>query len=141
MRLTEAMQRSDLLSDPRFEDQRDRRRNYEAIHEIVGEWIGSLTLEQVQRVLDEHGVPATKVYATSDVMSDKHYVAREQIVDVPSEQHGTLPQPGVVPRLSRTPGHVKHRAPTLGEHNQEVYGGMLGISDDELEQLSTDGVI
>ncbi len=141
VRLTEAMRRPDLLSDARFEDQRERRKNYQAIHEIVGAWIGTLTLEQVQQVLDLHGVPATKVYATSDVMSDEHYVAREQVVEVPSEQHGTLPQPGIIPRLSRTPGAVKHRAPTLGEHNREIYGGMLGISDDELTQLSADGVI
>ena len=141
VRLTNAMQRPDLLTDPRFEDQRDRRKNYLAIHDIVGEWIATLTLDEVQNLLDEHGVPATKVYATSDVMSDEHYVAREQIVDVPSKQHGVLPQPGVVPRLSKTPGGVKHRAPTLGEHNREIYGGMLGIGDDELEQLSKDGVI
>ena len=74
-------------------------------------------------------------------MSDEHYVAREQIVDVPSEQHGELPQPGIAPRLSLTPGGVKHRAPTLGEHNQEIYGGMLGVSDAELEALASDGVI
>ena len=141
VRLTAAMQRPDLLTDSRFEVHRDRRRNYEVIHEIVGEWIGALTLEEAQALLDEHGVPATKVYATSDVMSDEHFAAREQIVDVPSEQHGELPQPGIVPRLSKTPGGVKHRAPTLGEHNREVYGGMLGISDDELARFSADGVI
>lgn len=141
VRLTEAMQRPDLLSDPRFEIHRDRRRNYDAIHEIVGEWIGSLTLQQVQAKLDQHGVPATKVYATSDVMSDEHYEARDQIVTVPSEQHGELPQPGIAPRLSRTPGEVKHRAPTLGEHNQEIYGGILGLSDEELATLTADGVI
>ena len=141
VRLTRAMQRPDLLTDPRFEDQRDRRKNYEAIHEIVGEWVGALTLEQVQHLLDKHGVPATKVNATSDVIANEHVLAREQVVNVPSKQHGELPQPGVVPRLSKTPGAVKHRAPTLGEHNQEIYGGLLGISDAELEQLASDGVI
>ena len=141
VRLTNAMQRPDLLTDPRFEDQRDRRKNYEAIHEIVGEWVGALTLEQVQHLLDKHGVPATKVNATSDIIDNEHVLAREQVVTVPSEQHGALPQPGVVPRLSRTPGAVKHRAPTLGEHNQEIYGGLLGISDAELKQLAADGVI
>ena len=140
-RLVAAMQRSDLLTDPRFEIHRDRRKNYEAIHAIVGEWIASLTLEQAQHLLDKHGVPATKVYATSDIVADEHYAARDQIVHVPSEQHGDLAQPGIVPRLSETPGQVKHRAPTLGEHNREIYGGMLGVSDEELQQLSTDGVI
>jgi crotonobetainyl-CoA:carnitine CoA-transferase CaiB-like acyl-CoA transferase len=140
-RLVAAMDRADLLSDPRFEIHGDRRKNYEAIHEIVGAWIGTLTLDQVQDQLDKHGVPATKVYATSDIMADEHYQAREQIVNVPSEQHGELQQPGIVPRLSMTPGEVKHRAPTLGEHNREVYVGMLGLNDDELERLVADGVI
>ena len=140
-RLVAAMQRPDLLSDPRFEVHAVRRKNYEAIHEIVGEWIGTLTLEQVQQLLDKHGVPATKVYTTADIMSDEHYDARDQIVDVPSEQHGATPQPGIVPRLTKTPGSVKHRAPTLGEHNREIYGGLLGVSDHELEQLAADGVI
>ena len=141
VRLTSAMQRPDLLTDPRFEDHGERRRSYQAIHDIVGEWVATLSLEDVQAQLDEHGVPATKVYATSDIMADDHYHAREQIVEVPSEQHGTLPQLGIVPRLSRTPGAVKHRAPTLGEHNREVYGGLLGVPDAELDQLSADGVI
>ncbi len=140
-RLAAAMGRADLLNDPRFAAQGERRKHYEALHEIVGAWIGSLTLAQAQALLDQHGVPATKVYATSDIVEDEHYRAREQIVEVPSEQHGALPQPGIVPRLSKTPGGVKHRAPTLGEHNREVYGGMLGISDRELEQLSAEGVI
>ncbi len=140
-RLVAAMQRPDLLTDPRFEVHRDRRKNYEAIHAIVGEWIASLTLEQAQQLMDRHGVPATKVYATSDIVADEHYAARDQIVHVPSEQHGDLAQPGIVPRLSQTPGAVKHRAPILGEHNHEIYGGMLGVSDEELQQLSADGVI
>ncbi len=140
-RLVAAMNQPDLLSDPRFAIHADRRRNHEAIHEIVGQWVGSLTLEQVQQLLDKHGVPATKVYATADVVADEHVAAREQVVDVPSEQHGALPQPGIAPRLSMTPGAVKHRAPTLGEHNREIYGGMLGLSDDDLDALSADGVI
>ena len=140
-RLIAAMGQPGLLTDPRFEDRRDRRGNYQQIHDIVGEWVATLSLEAVLAQLDEYGVPATKVYATSDALGDEHYAAREQIVQVPSEQHGELPQPGVVPRLSGTPGAVKHRAPTLGEHNREVYGGLLGIADDELAQLAADGVI
>ncbi len=141
VRLCEAMGQPELVTDSRFEEHGERRRQYAALHEIVGAWVGGLTLEQAQAALDAHGVPATKVYATSDIMSDPHYAAREQVVDVPSEQHGTLPQPGISPRLSKTPGGVKRRAPTLGEHNHEVYGGLLGVSDDELAEFAADGVI
>ena len=140
-RLCAAMEQPELLTDARFAEHGERRANYEPLHRIVGEWVRTLTLEAVQARLDAYGVPATKVYATSDIVADPHYAAREQIVEVPSEQHGTLPQPGIVPRLSKTPGRVRHRAPTLGEHNQEVYGGMLGLSDAELADLAAEGVI
>ena len=140
-RLCAAMLRADLLTDARFAEHGERRANYEPLHEIVGEWVRGLTLEAVQARLDEYGVPATKVYATSDILADPHFAAREQIVEVPSEQHGALPQPGIVPRLSRTPGAVRHRAPTLGEHNSEVYGGLLGLSQSELAELEAEGVI
>lgn len=140
-RLCAAMRRADLLTDARFAEHGERRANYEPLHEIVGEWVRGLTLEAVQSLLDECGVPATKVYATSDILADPHFAAREQIVEVPSEQHGALPQPGIVPKLSRTPGAVRHRAPTLGEHNSEVYGELLGLSESELAELEAEGVI
>ena len=101
----------------------------------------TLTLDEAQAVLAQYGVPGTKVYAASDIVADPHYAAREQIIDVPSEQHGDLAQPGIVPKLSLTPGQLRHRAPTLGEHNHEVYGGLLGLSNDELAKLEADGVI
>ncbi len=140
-RLCEAIGRLDLITDPRFERRRKRNANYQPLHDIIAEWVSTLTLAEAQATLDQYGVPATKVYATSDVMTDEHFAAREQVVEVPSEQHGTLPQPGIAPRLSATPGRVKHRAPTLGEHNREVYGGMLGLSDAELDEFAADGVI
>ena len=141
VRLCEAMGRPELVEDERFRERDARRANYAQIHEIVGEWIRGLSLDAAQRALDEAGVPATKVFATSDILADPHYDARGQVVTVPSEQHGALPQPGIVPRLTATPGAVKHRAPTLGEHNREIYGGMLGIPDGELDRLAADGVI
>ena len=140
-RLCAAMQRPDLLTDPRFAKHPTRSANYQPLHDIVAEWVRPFTLEAIQTLLDQHGVPATKVYATSDILADPHFAAREQILEVPSEQHGRLPQPGIVPRLSHTPGKVRRRAPTLGEHNQEIWGGMLGLSDHELAELKADGVI
>ena len=72
-------------------------------------------------------VPGTKVYAASDIVADPHYAARAQIIDVPSEQHGDLAQPGIVPKaVADARAVLRHRAPTLGEHNHEVYGGLAG---------------
>ena len=141
VRLCDAMQQPEIVTDPRFERPGERRKNYQALHAIVGEWVRTLTLDEAQDVLAEYGVPGTKVYAASDIAADPHYAARAQIINVPSEQHGTLAQPGIVPKLSLTPGQLRHRAPTLGEHNHEVYGGLLGLSNDELAKLEADGVI
>lgn len=140
-RLCRAMQRPDLVKDERFARHAERREHYRELHEIIGEWVIDFTLKEAQALLAEGGVPATKVYATSDIFEDPHFAAREQIVQVPSEQHGMLPQPGIVPRLSRTPGQVRRRAPTLGEHNREIYGSLLGRSESELAELQADGVI
>ncbi len=86
-------------------------------------------------------MPASKVYATSDILRDPHYAAREQIVTIESETFGPLLQPGIVPALRDTPGRVGGRAPRLGEHNDEIYGGLLGLSESERRQLQADGII
>ena len=92
-------------------------------------------------VLNEFGVPASKVYATSDIIADPHYAAREQVLTVDSADFGPLLQPGVVPRLTDTPGRVYGRAPMLGEHNAEIYGGLLGVETAELERYAAEGII
>jgi crotonobetainyl-CoA:carnitine CoA-transferase CaiB-like acyl-CoA transferase len=107
----------------------------------VGEWVATLTYEECQRVLDEYGIPASKVYATSDIVADPHYAAREQVVKVASLEHGELLQPGIAPRLTGTPGKVPGRAPKLGEHNEDVFIGELGLSRQEYEVLKEEGAI
>ncbi len=74
-------------------------------------------------------------------MADPHYAARDQVLRVESPHHGELLQPGVVPRLSDTPGVVRSPAPTLGQHNDEVYAELLGLSGAEIEAYRASGVI
>ncbi|HSE46613.1 MAG TPA: CoA transferase, partial [Gemmatimonadales bacterium] len=115
--------------------------NHAAIHAVVGEWVGQRTLAQCQEALDRCGVPATPVYQTSDIVADPHFSAREQVISVESHEHGPLLQPGIVPRLTGTPGRVGGPSPHLGEHNEEIYRGLLGMDGGELERLRTAGVI
>jgi crotonobetainyl-CoA:carnitine CoA-transferase CaiB-like acyl-CoA transferase len=115
--------------------------NHEAIHAIVGEWVGLHTLAECQAALDAGGVPASRVYATSDIVADPHYAAREQVLTVESTQYGSLLQPGIVPRLTGTAGRVRGRAPQLGEHNEEIFLGRLGLDAAELEELREQGAV
>jgi crotonobetainyl-CoA:carnitine CoA-transferase CaiB-like acyl-CoA transferase len=140
-RLCEAMGQPELITDSRFSTRSALRDNYADIHEIVGEWVARFPLDECQAILDKAGVPAAKVYSTSDIVSDPHYAAREQVLTVPSDDFGPLLQPGIVPHLTGTPGAVRGRAPRLGEHNDEIYRGLLGKDTAELDALRRDGVI
>ena len=76
----------------------------------------------------------------ADIFADPHYRERQSIIDVPSDI-GPLPQPGVVPRLSATPGRVTHAGPRLGHHTNEVLSGLLGMSSAEIAGLAAEGVV
>jgi formyl-CoA transferase len=140
-RLCEAMGQPDLRTDPRFTPRPNLLKNHADIEAIVGEWCAQHTLEELQATLDEYGVPASKVFATSDIVADPHYQARGQVITVESADHGPLLQPGIVPRLTETPGSVHGRAPLLGEHNDEVFGGLLGIDAETMAGYRARGVI
>jgi crotonobetainyl-CoA:carnitine CoA-transferase CaiB-like acyl-CoA transferase len=139
-RLCDAIGQPELRTDERFAKRRDLQRNHEAIEAIVAAWVGRRTLAEAQATLDEFGIPATKVYAIEDIVADPHYAAREQVLSVETVDGSHILQPGIVPRLSGTPGRVIHRAPKLGEHNAEVFGA-LGLSPTDLERLESAGVI
>jgi crotonobetainyl-CoA:carnitine CoA-transferase CaiB-like acyl-CoA transferase len=114
--------------------------NHGAIHAILGAWVAQRTLDECQAVFDEAGVPASRVYSTADIVADPHYAARDQVLTVESPGFGTVLQPGVVPRLTETPGSVRRPAPELGEHNAEVFGE-LGLAAEELAALRELGVV
>jgi crotonobetainyl-CoA:carnitine CoA-transferase CaiB-like acyl-CoA transferase len=140
-RLCEAMGEPELVSDPRFTPRRNLLLNHQAIHAIVGEWVGRHSLAEAQAALDAEGVPATKVYATSDIVADPQFAARRQVLSVESAEFGPLLQPGIVPKLTMTPGEVGCRAPLLGEHNEEILCGLLGLPVGDLKRYRASGVV
>ena len=140
-KLCQAMGQPGLTQDPRFTPRKQLLENHAAIHAIVTDWVAPRTLAQCQETLDRFGVPATKVYDTSDIVGDPHFAARHQVISVDSPDHGPLLQPGVVPILTGTPGEVRGRAPLLGEHNREVYVDLLGLAEAEYARLVDGGVI
>ena len=140
-KLCKAMGRPELISDSRFDTRAKLYGNHEAIHAAIGEWVAPRTLAECQAIFDQFGVPATKVYSISDVIADEHVAFREQVVTVQTEAFGPLLQPGVTPLLTATPGRVPHPAPAIGEHNEEVFLGLLGMERSDYEACVADGVI
>jgi formyl-CoA transferase len=91
--------------------------------------------------MHDNGVPAGKVYRAPDMLEDPHFAAREAIVDTKHPDFGTLRMQNVAPKLTETPGRVHSAAPTLGQHNDEVYRGLLKLDDARIDKLRADGVI
>ena len=92
-------------------------------------------------LLETHGVPAGRMFRAPDMLEDPHYRARESIVGVAHRTYRNLMMQNVFPRLSATPGAIHWPGPGLGEHNDHVYGELLGIGAEEREALRAEGVI
>jgi len=140
-RLTRAMDRDDLLGDPRFSSLRARVAHADEINAIVGDWVKQHTAAEIESILVAAEVPVTRAYSIADLAADPHYAARADIAVVDDPTIGPVRMQAVYPRLSETPGRIQRGAPKLGEHNHEVYGTLLGLSDAELAELQADGII
>jgi crotonobetainyl-CoA:carnitine CoA-transferase CaiB-like acyl-CoA transferase len=140
-RACHAIARPDLITDPRFRDNAARTENYETIDSVFAEWIGARPAETVLEVLNNAGAAAAPIYDARDIFEDPHFQARESITSVPDEELETIRMQNVVPKLSRTPGHIDHAGPRLGEHTADVYREWLGLGASDLDQLYREGVI
>jgi crotonobetainyl-CoA:carnitine CoA-transferase CaiB-like acyl-CoA transferase len=140
-RLVRAMEREDLLTDPRFASLAQRAEHGDAINEIVGAWVKRHTAAEVEHKLLAAQVPVTRAYSIADIFADPHYAEREDIIVVDDPTIGPVRMQGVYPRLSATPGSVRRGAPKLGEHNDEIYRTLLELSADEMEELRREKVI
>ena len=133
--------RNDLLEDSRFNTNGARVKNNALVEKVVIDWMSKHDYKEIKSILDEAGAPVSLVYGMEDIFADPHYAARENIIQVEHPDFGTLKMPGIVPKLSVTPGEIKWIGPKMGEHNQEIYQEMLGIDSDELDALKEKGII
>jgi crotonobetainyl-CoA:carnitine CoA-transferase CaiB-like acyl-CoA transferase len=141
-RWARAMQRADLLTDARFNTIQARIANADALYAIIADWVRGQTAAEVVAILDDAKVPAAVVNSIADIFNDPHIAARENIAHIADERvGGTLAVPNVMPKLSATPGRIAHLGPDLGAHNDEVYRGLLGLSEAELANLQERGII
>jgi formyl-CoA transferase len=141
-RLCSAIGQDELLADPRFATYGDRIENVAAIDEVIAAWVGERDAAEVDRVLNGAGLVSGPVYSIADIFGDPHYRDRGMLVSVDDPDFGEVVMPGVVPKLSETPGEMPAAgAWPLGADNRAVYGGLLGLDDGELAALAAEGVI
>lgn len=140
-RMCRVLGREDLVNDPRFKDNLQRYRNYEAIDPILGDWIRDKTIAEAMRILDEAGIPCGPVNDVSRTLEVPQIKAREMLIELDYPVTGKIPVPGVDIKLSRTPGRVAKRASFLGEDNESIYCGLLGYEPEDLIRLKEEKTI
>lgn len=140
-RLCKAMDRSELAEDERYATHTARGKNQNELDDLINEWTKTKTMEEVDALMIENGVPAGRVYRAPEMLEDPHFQAREAIVDVSHEKWDNLKMQNVFPKLSKTPGEIRWSGPAHGEHTDEVYGDILRMSADEIAALRTKDAI
>lgn len=140
-RLAAAMGRPDLADDPRYDSHSTRGAHQKELDELVAEWTRTLDHDDLLALMDEHGIPAGGIYRAPEMLADPHFTARQAIIETMHPELGNLRMQNVAPKLSLTPGSVRTPGPELGQHNDEIYGGLLGLDEAQRAALRDQGVI
>ena len=140
-RLAQAMGMPNLISRPEFKDNAARLENRDSLNDELQGWLGQRDLEEIMDQLIPSGGVVGPVYDAPQIMSDPHYQARENIIDIDDPELGKTKMLGIVPKFSETPGAVNHAGPNVGEHNQHIYGSWLGLDEGELADMTEQGTI
>jgi formyl-CoA transferase len=139
-RLMAVIGRDDLGADPALADNAGRVARVTEIDAAIGAWTAKHTVNEVLAALDKAAVPAGRIYTVADIAADPHYVARGMLQDLQMEDGSRLAVPGVVPKLSETPGEHRRNAPRLGQDTDDVLRE-LGISPAQISELKRRGII
>ena len=140
-RLCGVMQDPALVGDPRFADHASRVANQDALYTAIGAWTAGHSLEDVMTMLVAADIPASTVMTIADIADDPHYRERGSVMAVQDEEFGPMLMAGPMPRMTETPGAVRWLGPALGAHNDEVFGGLLGLPPEETARLRQAGII
>jgi len=141
-RLCQAIGQPELADDERFATHTARGANMQELDAIIAEWTSTRTVKDVDRLMQESGVPAGGVYRAPEMLADPQYAAREAIIDTPTDDWPNLKMQNVFPKMSRTQGEVRWTGPSeLGAHNEEVYSELLGLEPAQLAKLKAKSII
>jgi formyl-CoA transferase len=133
--------RRDLAEDPRLRHNDGRSDHAEAIDAAIEAWTSMRKQDDVLAAMRAAEVPCGPIMSAADIAGDPHVAARGMLPSMALPDGTRVRMPGVVPTLSRTPGGFSTVGPDLGQHNDEIYGDVLGLSDDERRRLADEGVI
>jgi crotonobetainyl-CoA:carnitine CoA-transferase CaiB-like acyl-CoA transferase len=136
-----AIGQPELIVDPRFVDNRARTAHSSEIDAIFQAWIGERTRDGVLAAFAEAGAAAAPVYNVRDAFTDPHFAARGNLAPIADADLGQIRMQNVTPKLSRTPGTIRHAGPRLGEHTETILRDWLELDDEQLKALEADGVI
>ena len=141
-RLCEAMGQPELADDPRFATHLARGERQEEIEGIVGDWAAQHDAEDIDRILNEAGVVCGPIYTIAEIFEDPQFKDRGMLLEHVDPEFGPFVGPGIVPKFDGTPGEVQWSGTwEEGSHNEEIYCGLLGLTDSELGGLREDGIV
>ncbi|HYH40577.1 MAG TPA: CoA transferase [Burkholderiales bacterium] len=140
-RFTKVINRPELATDPKYATTAARRERRDSVAAIIQEWSSARPKAEVVKALGDGGVPAAVVNNVAEMIADPQVKARDMFVDYDHPTYGPLKVTGTPLKLSETPGRVETLAPEPGEHNEEIFVGMLGHSKDELTKWEAEGVV
>ncbi len=139
-RLMMVIGRADLANDPALADNAGRVKRVAELDAAIGEWTAQRSVDEVMAALDSASVPGGKIYNVADIANDPHYQARGMIQRITLDDGDQVDVPGIVPKLSRTPGSHRRNAPELGQDTLEVMR-RIGLNDEQIKALLEQGVV
>jgi formyl-CoA transferase len=140
-RLCRAMGQPELAQDPRYATLAERASRGSEINGVVAQWTATLSADEITVRCVEHDVPVGTAYSAADIFADPHMIARGDLVAIDDPVIGPVRQQAPFPRLGNHPSPVPRGAPRLGEHNREVWCDLVGLSEEELTDLTARGVV
>src|SRR5690606_9097635 len=138
-RLMAAIDRPDLAEDPALAHNDGRALQSDMLDSVIENWTKQHNLDDILRILDEASVPGGRIYTAEDILNDAHYQAREMLQEFKLPDGESVVLPGIVPKLSATPGRTEWLGPELGEHTQEILDS-IGVTAEQLQQLREAGL-
>ena len=140
-RLAKAMGKPELAEDPRYATHAARGKNQQELDDSLSDWTRLQSINELQRLMTDNGIPAGRIYRAPDMLNDPHFLARNAIVYMRHPDFGDIAMQNVAPRLSATPGEINWIGPELGQHNDEIFRGLLGLPEGRVAELQAQGVI